>query len=177
MQLDITSKDLWLWSNLKAKSDPGAWYKIIWTMLMLRSYHVYIRAPFTNMINFNSCMDNWSHPLYSVGWNYLSIPKLQRCNRWSLGMDKQFHPTLYWTCGFLFMLALKPIHVSKWDLYVTIMLVTLQVAHVASKHLSLHKPVSPQVKLDGPSRCMCFIYWLGKCDFSSPLCNSEGALF
>ena len=21
-------------------------------------------------------------------WNYLSIPKLQRCNRWSLGMDK-----------------------------------------------------------------------------------------
>ena len=22
-----------------------------------------------------------------MGWNYLSIPKLQRCNRWSLGMD------------------------------------------------------------------------------------------
>ena len=29
-------------------------------------------------------------------WNYLSIPKVQRCNRWSLGMDKLFHPTAYW---------------------------------------------------------------------------------
>ena len=25
---------------------------------------------------------------WCMGWNYLSIPKLQRCNRWSLGMDK-----------------------------------------------------------------------------------------
>ena len=25
-------------------------------------------------------MDKWLHPLYSVGWNYLSIPKLQRYN-------------------------------------------------------------------------------------------------
>ena len=25
---------------------------------------------------------------YVCGWNYLSIPKLQRCNRWSLRMDK-----------------------------------------------------------------------------------------
>ena len=32
-----------------------------------------------------------------MGWNYLSIPKLQRCNRWSLGMDKLFHLTLYQT--------------------------------------------------------------------------------
>ena len=30
----------------------------------------------------------------NVGWNYLSIPKLQRLHRWSLGMDKLFHPTL-----------------------------------------------------------------------------------
>ena len=27
-----------------------------------------------------------------MGWNYLSIPKLQRLHRWSLGMDKSFHP-------------------------------------------------------------------------------------
>ena len=33
-----------------------------------------------------------------MGWNYLSILKLQRCNRWSLGMDKWFHPTQYWAC-------------------------------------------------------------------------------
>ena len=30
-----------------------------------------------------SCsIDKWLHPLYSVGWNYLSIPKLQRLNYW-----------------------------------------------------------------------------------------------
>ena len=40
--------------------------------------------------NFNPSMDKWLHVLQSVGWNYLSIPKLQRCNRWSLGMDKWF---------------------------------------------------------------------------------------
>ena len=28
------------------------------------------------------------HAQKSVGWNYLSIPKLQRLHRWSLGMDK-----------------------------------------------------------------------------------------
>ena len=28
-------------------------------------------------INWN-CMDKWLHPLWNVGWNYLSIPKLQR---------------------------------------------------------------------------------------------------
>ena len=28
------------------------------------------------------------HALSSVGWNYLSISKLQRLNSWSLGMDK-----------------------------------------------------------------------------------------
>ena len=48
-----------------------------------------------------------------MGWNYLSIPKLQRCNRWSLGMDKQFHPTLFWARNYLSMLGLKLNHVSK----------------------------------------------------------------
>ena len=48
-----------------------------------------------------------------MGWNYLSIPKLQRCNRWSLGMDKQFHPTFYNGCNYLSMLGLKLNHVSK----------------------------------------------------------------
>ena len=43
-----------------------------------------------------------------MGWNYLSIPKLQRCNRWSLEMD-----TLYNGCNYLSMLGLKLIHVSK----------------------------------------------------------------
>ena len=48
-----------------------------------------------------------------MGWNYLSIPKLQRCNRWSLGMDKWFYPTFYWARDYLSMLLLKWIHVSK----------------------------------------------------------------
>ena len=48
-----------------------------------------------------------------MGWNYLSIPKLQRLYRLSLGMDKYFHPTLYWACDYLSMLGLKLNHVSK----------------------------------------------------------------
>ena len=39
-------------------------------------------------------MDTWLPPLYSFRWNYLFIPKLQRCN-------------------YLSMLGLKGIHVSK----------------------------------------------------------------
>ena len=48
-----------------------------------------------------------------MGWNYVSIPKLQRCNRWRLGMDKYFHLTFYQTCDYLSMLGLKLNHVSK----------------------------------------------------------------
>ena len=44
--------------------------------------------------------------------NCLSIPKLQRWNRWRLGMDKYFHPTLYWICNYLSMLRLKLTPVS-----------------------------------------------------------------
>ena len=39
-------------------------------------------------IDFNPSMDKLLHAQKSVGWNYLSIPKLQRLHRWSLGMDK-----------------------------------------------------------------------------------------
>ena len=48
-----------------------------------------------------------------MGWNYLSIHKLQRLHRWSLRMDKQFHPTFYNGCNYLSMLGLKLNHVSK----------------------------------------------------------------
>ena len=34
-------------------------------------------------------------------------------NRWSLGMDKEFPPTLNWAYDYLFMLGLKWNHVSK----------------------------------------------------------------
>ena len=42
-------------------------------------------GPFTN-IKFNPRMDEYLHPLWSVVWNYLSVPKLQRLRRSSLGM-------------------------------------------------------------------------------------------
>ena len=48
-----------------------------------------------------------------MGWNYWSILKFQQLYRWSLGMDKKFHLTLYWVCDYLSMLGLKLIHVSK----------------------------------------------------------------
>ena len=48
-----------------------------------------------------------------MGWNYISIPKLQRLHRWSLWMDMQFHPTFYDGCDYLSMLAFKLFHVSK----------------------------------------------------------------
>ena len=57
-------------------------------------------------------MNNYIH--YKV-WDEISfsIPKLQRCNRWSLGVDKLFHPTLFGACDHLFMLGCMLIHVSK----------------------------------------------------------------
>ena len=59
------------------------------------------------------------HAQYSVGWNYLSIPKLQRLHRWSLRIDKYIYPTLFNGCNYLSMLVLKLIHLSKrgqWSL-------------------------------------------------------------
>ena len=48
-----------------------------------------------------------------MGWYYLSIPKLQRLHRWSLGIDEYFHLTLYNGWNYLSMLGLKLNHVSK----------------------------------------------------------------
>ena len=56
-------------------------------------------------LNLNPRMDLWSYSWYGVRWNYSSIPKLRRCNRGRLGMDKWFHPTLYNWCNYLFMLG------------------------------------------------------------------------
>ena len=45
-------------------------------------------GPSTKIFNFNPSMDKQLHISKSVRWNYFFIPKLQRCNRWSMGMDK-----------------------------------------------------------------------------------------
>ena len=89
--------------------------------------------------NFNPSMDKQLHPLWSVGWNYLSIPKLQRCNRWSLGMDKQFHLTLYQTCNYLSMLGLKLNHVKKGLLEVKCVRKTRYEKSVSSKYFLYNK--------------------------------------
>ena len=53
-----------------------------------------------------------SNYMPSKVWDEItSIPKLQRCNRWSLGMDKHFHATHYTVCNYLSMLGLKLNHV------------------------------------------------------------------
>ena len=46
-------------------------------------------------------------------WDEIIIRKLQRCSHWSLGVDKQFHPKLYWAWDYLSMLGLKLISVCK----------------------------------------------------------------
>ena len=48
--------------------------------------------------------------------NDSSFPKLDRCNRWSVGMDKLFYRTLNWAYTYLSMLGLKLIHVIQGDL-------------------------------------------------------------
>ena len=58
-------------------------------------------------------MDKWLHPLWSLGCDYFSIPKLQRCSRRNLEMDLQFHFTLYWTCDYVSMMGIKLILVRK----------------------------------------------------------------
>ena len=63
-------------------------------------------APFTDM-------DEKPYAQESVEWNYVSIPKLQWWNSWSLEMDKWFHPTDYNECNYSSMLGFKLIHVSK----------------------------------------------------------------
>ena len=62
-------------------------------------------------------MDKSLHPLYSVGWNYLSIPKLQWYSCWSLAMDKQFHPTLYWAYDYWDLLIHTWIKSNLWITY------------------------------------------------------------
>ena len=69
-------------------------------------------------------MNKYLHPLQNVGWNFLSILKLQRMNLptdsqtsmvtlLKFESDKNFLPILYWACDYLPMLGLKLIHVSE----------------------------------------------------------------
>ena len=66
----------------------------------------------------------WGPYFYShIGWvitsitkcgiKLSSIHKLQRLNRWTLGMDEVFHPTLYWVYDYLSMQGINIIHFDK----------------------------------------------------------------
>ena len=46
-------------------------------------------------------------------WNYLSVPKLQRCICWSLGTDNWFHPTLYRGMWLLIYAGIELVHKCK----------------------------------------------------------------
>ena len=70
-------------------------------------------------------MNKQWYPLYCVVWNYLSIPKLQRLHRWSLGMEKWFHPTLYRACDYLSILELYLVHVCRSGPWYQIVLITV----------------------------------------------------
>ena len=43
------------------------------------------------------------------------LPNFSGAAVWSLGMDKYFHPTLYWVWDYLSMLGIELIHVTKSD--------------------------------------------------------------
>ena len=74
-----------------------------------------------------------------MGWNSHTVWWYRCLHCWSLGMDRQFHPTLCWACDFISMLRLKLIHVSKRGL-----------ADLKSSHFGSHALYS--------SRFMLFIY-------------------
>ena len=58
-------------------------YFLLWTYVsLLAVLHLYDATPF------NPGMDKQIHPVYCVELHYLSIPILQWCNRWSVGLDK-----------------------------------------------------------------------------------------
>ena len=46
-------------------------------------------------------------------WDTIIHSQTSKVHRWSLEKDKWFHPTLYWACGYLSMLGLRLIHISK----------------------------------------------------------------
>ena len=65
---------------------------VIYLSPFINDQHWYMICPLWPLLltwfNLNPSMDKSLDPQKSVGWNYLSITKLQRLHRLSLGMDK-----------------------------------------------------------------------------------------
>ena len=94
------------------------WYSIttictqetVWMWKTIHTLHftvvIWYQGPLLlTWVDSNLHMDKQSQAQLSVGWNYLSFPKLQRLHHWSLGMDKYFHPTIYNECNYLLIHA------------------------------------------------------------------------
>ena len=81
-------------------SDPHPW---CWMSLLMAGLDIRTR--------FN--MDKQLRPVYRVGWNYLSIFKLEPCPVEAWEWISNFTPILNWTCDCVSMLGLNLIHVSK----------------------------------------------------------------
>ena len=63
-------------------------------------------------INFNR--SKISINTHHLMWGEILIhSNISTAHLWSLGMDKWFHPKLYWTCDYLSMLGLELNHISK----------------------------------------------------------------
>ena len=85
-----------------------------------------------------------------MGWNCLTISKLQCLHSWSLGMDKQFHLTHYNGCNYLSILGLKLIHVSKWGHWTGLCLVFNYMVFSHSVFFNI---------LYIYIMCICALYW------------------
>ena len=96
-----------------------------------------------------------------MGWNYFSIPKLQWLHRWSLGMDKWFHPTRHWVCNYLSILGLKLNHISErgiCDLNRCLWPSTLMADTIV---LSISGVNVLCDSIDNAGKCVFTVYWTG----------------
>ena len=88
------SCDKWQW---KFQLTHSAWWPCTLghTVSMSQLYPANTLEPLLqSWTRFNPSMDKQLHPLYNVGWNNLSIPKLQQCDCWSLEWISNFIPYL-----------------------------------------------------------------------------------
>ena len=70
-------------------------------------------VPLLPSFSFNPSMKKQSNIQENVGLHYIYMPKLQWCNRWSLGKDKEFQTILYNGCNYVSMQGLKLSHNNK----------------------------------------------------------------
>ena len=102
---DILLTVAWEWTQLNGRKTwqgSGGWDTAATWSPFYKHDKTLIPAWISNCIHYKV----WDEITYS-------FPNFNGWSRWSLGMEKLFHPTPYWACDYLSMLCLKLIHVSK----------------------------------------------------------------